>query len=91
MTVFLLASFLIGRAHAAKVRYLKYCAADGAGTAACHAALVATVSYKPPTGAVVSTVAMLAVSGFFFLSLLVLFYVQTRNVISGKTTAERYG
>jgi len=91
LTVYILASYLIGRAHAAQEKYLKYCAAEGAGTTTCHALLVATVSYKPETGAVVSTVAMLAFAAFFFLSLLVLFYVQTRNLISGKTTAERYG
>ena len=91
MTVVLLASYLGGRAHAAQARYLKYCAADGAGTAACHKLFVNTMGYKPTTGAVVSSVAALAVSAFFFLSLMVLFYVQTRNLISGKTTAERYG
>jgi predicted membrane-bound dolichyl-phosphate-mannose-protein mannosyltransferase len=91
LTAYLLASHLIGKAHAAQEKYLKYCAAEGAKTATCHALLVATVSYKPTTGAVVSTVAMLAVSTFFFLSLMLLFYVQTRNLISGKTTAERYG
>jgi predicted membrane-bound dolichyl-phosphate-mannose-protein mannosyltransferase len=91
LTAYLLASYLIEKAHAAQAKYLKYCAAAGAETTTCHALFVATVSYKPTTGAVVSTVAMLAVSAFFFLSLMLLFYVQTRNLISGKTTAERYG
>jgi predicted membrane-bound dolichyl-phosphate-mannose-protein mannosyltransferase len=91
VTVVLLASYLMGSAHAAQQKYLKYCAAEGAGTAACHELLVNTISYKPTTGALVSSVAMLAVSAFFFLSLMVLFYVQTRNLIAGQTTAERYG
>lgn len=93
LTLYLLISSIFLQSKKIHDTYMNSCVQINiADTYTCHKELVTSTNHIKPDGFEIgSDIFMFLICIFFFFSLFALFFVQTNNIITGKTTAERYG